>query len=132
MSQYFKAGDRYLWNPSNGAAVMFQRQVALYEAELDLPSGIEPMQDNDEARIDLVVFETFVNALVTRYAGMNHTVIHALSEGFAAMAVALAAHAGIRVDWARPGPTPGTLPEGEAWAERVREKARDLDRCMDR
>ncbi|MFD4219916.1 DUF6086 family protein [Streptomyces griseus] len=37
-------GDKTLWNPSSGASRMFQRQVAIFEVELALPSGIGPME----------------------------------------------------------------------------------------
>lgn len=40
VSQYFDIGDRTLWNPSNGAARLFLRQAAVFEAELGLPSGV--------------------------------------------------------------------------------------------
>jgi hypothetical protein len=43
MSQYFDMGEETLWNPSNGASRLFQRQVAVFESELGLPSGIGPM-----------------------------------------------------------------------------------------
>ncbi|MEG9552478.1 MULTISPECIES: DUF6086 family protein [Streptomyces griseus group] len=44
MCQYLDMGDETLWNPSNGASRMFQRQVAIFEVELALPSGIGPME----------------------------------------------------------------------------------------
>ena len=47
MSQYFDMGNETLWNPSNGAAQLFVRQVRLYEDVLGVSSGIGPME-NDE------------------------------------------------------------------------------------
>ncbi|MGY5005502.1 DUF6086 family protein [Streptomyces griseus] len=44
MCQSFNMGDETLWNPPNGASRMFQRQVAISEVELALPSGIGPME----------------------------------------------------------------------------------------
>ncbi|MFF7006376.1 DUF6086 family protein [Streptomyces fimicarius] len=45
MCQYLDMGDETLWNPSNGASRMFQRQVTIFEVELALPSGIGPMEN---------------------------------------------------------------------------------------
>ncbi|MFE0524937.1 DUF6086 family protein [Streptomyces sp. NPDC058954] len=146
MSQYFDIGDETLWNPSNGAARLFLRQVAVFEAELGLASGIGPME-NDECQIDPAVFETFVDALLAQHRRTSHTIMLALSDGFTATTLALAERAGVKVDWARLGATPeGALkdvqvsahtgmsvpPEGEAWASRLREKAGELSRHMPR
>ncbi len=73
MSQYFDIGDETLWNPSNGASRMFQRQVAVFEAELELPSGIGPME-NDECQISPDTFETFVNALLATHRRTSHAI----------------------------------------------------------
>ncbi|MFD7974312.1 DUF6086 family protein [Streptomyces sp. NPDC059071] len=146
MSQYFDIGDETLWNPSNGASRMFQRQVAVFEAELELPSGIGPME-NDECQINLDTFETFVNALLMKHRRTSHAIWLALSEGFTATVLVLAERAGIKVDWARHGTAPeGPLEdvqvsavtgmsapsEGEAWAAGLREKAQELSRRMPR
>ncbi|MEU9635820.1 DUF6086 family protein [Streptomyces tendae] len=40
MSMYFCIDGETLWNPSNGAGRLFLRQVEVFEAELNLPSGI--------------------------------------------------------------------------------------------
>lgn len=66
---------------SSGAARLFLLQVALFEAELGVPSGIGPVED-DECRIDPVLFEGFVHALLERHRGARHVVVSALSEGF--------------------------------------------------
>ncbi|MDT9687672.1 DUF6086 family protein [Streptomyces sp. P9(2023)] len=146
MSQYFDMGDETLWNPSNGASRMFLRQVAVFEAELELPSGLGPME-NDECQIDRAVFETFVDALLARHRRTSHGILLALSEGFTATVLALAERAGIRVDWEQLGSgLPGGLedvqvsaatgmsapPEAGPWGAGLRERARELGRHMAR
>ncbi|MFE7184770.1 DUF6086 family protein [Streptomyces erythrochromogenes] len=146
MSQYFDLGDETLWNPSNGASRMFQRHVALFEAELEPPSGIGPME-NDECQIDPVALEVFVNALVARHRRTGHAITLALSEGFTATVVALAERAGIGLDWARLGADPAEpfadvqvsagagwpdAADGGAWAAGLRGKARELGGRMPR
>ncbi|MFF4911001.1 DUF6086 family protein [Streptomyces sp. NPDC001260] len=146
MSQYFDVGDETLWNPSNGASRLFLRQVAVFEAELGIASGIGPME-NDECQIDPAAFEVFVDALLAQHRRTSHTIMLALSDGFTATTLALAERAGIKVDWARLGvPPEGTLndvqvsvptgmsapPEGETWASQLREKAGELGRHMPR
>ncbi|WP_256090603.1 DUF6086 family protein, partial [Actinacidiphila rubida] len=97
MSQYYDVGDRTLWNPSNGASRLFRHQVAVFEAELGLPSGIGPM-GADECAIDVAAFSLFVNALVARHRRISHQVIVALSDGFVATVLVLAERAGLAVD----------------------------------
>ncbi|MFF5260326.1 DUF6086 family protein [Actinomadura viridis] len=145
MSQYFDLGEETLWNPSNGPSRLFLRQVALFEEELGLPSGIGPME-NDECQIDASTFEVFVKALVERHRRTQHPIVSALSENFAAMALVLAQRAGIQVNW-----TSSALPnedrvdvqvpartdasgqaDGEARVARLREKSHDLSRFMAR
>lgn len=123
MSQYFDMGDETLWNPSNGAARMFQRQVASFEAELELSSGIGPME-NDECQIDPITFEAFVDALLAQHRRTSHASVPALCEGFTATVLVLAERAGIRVDWAE-------LESGSRGSG-LREKARELGRGMPR
>lgn len=144
MSQYYDLGEETLWNPSNGASRMFRRQVAVFEAELELPSGIGPM-DWDECQIDPAVFETFVNALLAQHRRTSHAIVLALSEGFTATVLVLAERAGIRVDWEGLGAAPEgsfqdvqvsavtgmSVPaEGAVWGEELRERARQLARRM--
>lgn len=150
MSQYFDIGDETLWNPSNGASRMFQRQVVVFEAELKLPSGIGPME-NDECQISPDTFEVFVNALLAKHRRTSHAIWLALAEGFTATALVLAERAGIKVDWALLGATPEaemadvqvstvtglSAPaeaeaEAGAWAAGLRRKARELGRRMPR
>ncbi|MGW1926763.1 DUF6086 family protein [Streptomyces massasporeus] len=146
MSQYFDIGDETLWNPSNGASRMFQRQVAVFEAELELPSGIAPME-NDECQINPDTFETFVNALLVKHRRASHAIWLALSEGFTATVLVLAERAAIKVDWTRheaASEAPledvqvstatgmSTPAEGAAWSAGLREKARELGRLMPR
>ncbi|MFD8025759.1 DUF6086 family protein [Streptomyces lavendulae] len=130
MSQYFDLGDETLWNPSNGASRMFMRQVAVFEAELELRSGIGPME-NDECQISPEIFETFINALLAKHRRTSHAIWLALSEGFVGTALVLAERAGIQQDWARLAVAPeapfadvqvstgtgsSTPAEGGAWA----------------
>ena len=146
MSQDYDMDDETLWNPSNGASRLFLRQVALFEAELELPSGIGPMV-NDESRIDRDTFAVFVDALLARHRRTSHAVMLALSEGFAATVLVLAERGGVAVDWARLGAAPhgprenvqisactgmSVLPEGGAWESRLRERSRELGRSMAR
>ncbi|MFF5532124.1 DUF6086 family protein [Streptomyces cinerochromogenes] len=145
MSQYFDIGDETLWNPSNGAARLFLRQVEVFEAELELPSGLGPMR-NDECRIDPEVFGVFVHALLARHRRTGHPIVLALSESVVGVVVVLARRAGIDIDWERleafpDGPLadvqvcaagasgPG---EGGAWAAAVRARAAELSRGMAR
>ncbi|MFJ6386960.1 DUF6086 family protein [Streptomyces sp. NPDC091972] len=146
LSQYFDIGDETLWNPSNGASRLFQSQVSVFEAELELSSGIGPME-NDECQINPAVFEIFLNALLVQHRGTSHAVLRALSEGFIATVLVLAERAGIRVDWAQSGAAPdgalegaqtpavtgmSTLAEGRARGAGLREKARELAQHMPR
>lgn len=105
MSMYFDIGDETLWNPSNGAGRLFLRQVEVFEAELNLPSGIGQGKywgDPDTLEVDPVVYEEFVRGLVVRHCRTGHSVILALSEGFVATAVALARRAGIELEMPEP------------------------------
>ncbi|GGT62786.1 DUF6086 family protein [Streptomyces purpureus] len=146
MSQYFGLGDETLWNPSNGASRMFRRQVAVFEAELELPSGIGPME-NDECQISPDTFETFVNALLAKHRRTSHAIWLALCEGFIATVLVLAERAAIKVDWERHGAAPeapledvqvstvtgmSAPADAAAWAAGLREKARELGRRMPR
>ncbi len=63
MSQYFSVGDETLWNPSNGASRMFLNQVAIFEVELGIPSGLGPMEA-DECQVDPAAFAAFTDALL--------------------------------------------------------------------
>lgn len=145
MSQYFDMGDVTLWNPSNGASRMFRRQVAVFEAELGLGSGIGPMEW-DECQIDPVAFAAFVDALLVLHRRTSHAVVLALSEGFTATVVVLAERAGIRVDWERLDGAPdgpredvqvsaagmAAPPSGRSWSTGLREQAARLERRMPR
>ncbi|WP_432170359.1 DUF6086 family protein [Streptomyces sp. 1222.5] len=146
MSQYFDIGDETLWNPSDGAARLFLRQVVVFEAELGLPSGLGPME-NDECQVDPVAFGVFTHALLARHRRTGHSVLLALSEGFVATVLVLAGRVGVPVDWARLEAVPdGPLPdvqvsartgmsgpaEGGVWAADLRARAAELSRGMPR
>lgn len=106
MSMYFDIGDETLWNPSNGAGRLFLRQVEVFEAELNLPSGIGQgayWGDPDTLEVDPAVYAEFARGLVAWHCRAGHSVILALSEGFVATAVALARRAGIEVELPQPG-----------------------------
>ncbi|WP_329333167.1 DUF6086 family protein [Streptomyces sp. NBC_01352] len=107
MSMYFDIGDETLWNPSNGAGRLFLRQVEVFEAELNLPSGIGQGKywgDPDTLEVDPAVYAEFARGLVAWHCRTGHAVILALSEGFVATAVALARRAGIEVEMPELGP----------------------------
>jgi hypothetical protein len=128
MSMNFDIGDETLWNPSNGAGRLFLRQLELFEAELNLPSGIGQGKywgDPDTLEVDPVAYAEFVRTLVARHCRAGHSVILALSEGFVATAVALARRAGI--DVRVPGDTRTTT---AAVFTALDTRARELDRSM--
>lgn len=143
MSQYFDLGGETLWNPSNGAARLFLGQLAVFEAELGLPAGIGPME-NDECQVEPVAFGVFASALLAQHRHTWHAVIRALSEGFVVMVLALAERAAIEPDWADPGVAaqgerdvqvpafPGLVDQGDAQGRRLRERVREIDRAMAR
>ncbi|MFJ1756988.1 DUF6086 family protein [Kitasatospora sp. NPDC088134] len=151
MSQYYELGGETLWNPSNGASRLFLRQVAVFEEELGLPSGIGPMEA-DECRIDPVAFGVFARALLARQRQIRHAVMRALTEGFLLTVLALAERSGIEVFEepsapASSGPAPAavlrdvqvlagahSLVDEDPYGldEELRRKVRELDRCMAR
>jgi hypothetical protein len=117
VSQYYELGDATLWNPSNGASRLFLCQVALFEEEIGLASGIGPME-SDEAEVGFDSFEGFLSALLVWRGQTNHAVVQALSDGFIATCVVLAERAGATLCW----------PESDVgeWQERVRGQATRL------
>ncbi|MGW4443511.1 DUF6086 family protein [Streptomyces sp. NPDC004682] len=146
MSQDFLLGDETLWNPSNGAARLFRRQVEVFEAELGLPSGIGPLH-SDESQLDLSLFTPFVHALLTHHRHTTHAVILSLSEGFTATVLVLAERAGVDLNWTELAAMPQgarrdvqigvgtgmpTPAQPDAWASALREKATHLSRRMAR
>ncbi|MET9552306.1 DUF6086 family protein [Streptomyces sp. NPDC006645] len=135
MSQYFDIGDQTLWNPSNGVARLFMNQVALYEAEVGLPSGIGPMKA-DECQIDPIAFTAFVDALLAWRSETRHAVMVTLSEGFVATVLALAGRANIEVNWQAAQSAESRClkmtsdPHAEKWTAALQQKTRELDRHM--
>ncbi|WP_435130744.1 DUF6086 family protein [Actinacidiphila sp. bgisy144] len=120
--------------------------MSVFEAELELLSGIGPME-NDECQIAPAVFEILVNALLVQHRRTSHAVVLAPSEGFTATVLVLAERAGIRADWAQFRSLPeGVLEdaqisvaagisapaEGRAWGAGLREKTRELGQRMPR
>jgi hypothetical protein len=146
MSQYFDMGDETLWNPSNAAARLFLRQVAVFEAELGLPSGVGRME-NDECQIDPVAFGAFADALLAHHRRTSHAVILALSEGFIATLLVLGQRAGIEVCWTPSDsdqdlglrdvqvsthPAAPALSAEKSQSDRLHTKVRELDHFMAR
>ncbi|MGW1278864.1 DUF6086 family protein [Streptomyces tsukubensis] len=106
MSMYFDNGDELLWNPSNTAGRLFLRQIEVFEAELQLPSGIgqgKHWGDPDTLNVDPALYADFVRGLVAWHCRAGHPVVLALSEGLVATAVVLARRAGIEVEIPEPG-----------------------------
>ncbi|MFE2856701.1 DUF6086 family protein [Streptomyces lavendulae] len=114
MSQYYNMGDEVLWNPATGVSRLFLAQVAAFERELGIPSGIGHMEA-DDSEVDPVGLARFAEELVGRYLRGSHPVAAALSEGFTAVVAALAANARIPLD----------LGEGDR-ADRLRELVRRM------
>ena len=96
MSQYYRAGDIVLWNPSSGVSRVFLGQVRLFEDDLSLASGVGPMEA-DECQVEIEHFSTFAQALLTYCSASNHQVLHALTDGFVITVLALAERAGAEV-----------------------------------
>ncbi|MGW7568871.1 DUF6086 family protein [Streptomyces tendae] len=148
MSMYFDIDGETLWNPSNGAGRLFLRQVEVFEAELNLPSGIGQGKywgDPDTLEVVPAVYADFARSLVDWYCRTGHSVILALSEGFVATAVALARRAGIEVEMPAPSSgrtrggverdvqVPGNPRAGTAdIAAALDTRAQELDRWMAR
>jgi hypothetical protein len=144
LSQYYEFGDETLWNPSSGVSRLFLRQVALFEEEVGLSSGIAPMQE-DEAVVSPEVFEAFVSAVLAWRGRTHHVVVQALSDGFIATLVVLAERAGIAPQWPvrQRGEVDGSShvqvgssvqpgQPGSDWQSRVRAQARTLAGSMAR
>ncbi|MFE9677230.1 DUF6086 family protein [Streptomyces sp. NPDC006259] len=133
MSQYYELGDQTLWNPSNGASRLFMRQVALYQAEVGLPSGIGPMEA-DECQIDPIAFAAFVDALLAWHSKTRHAIMATLSEGFVATVLALAEKANIEVNWQAAERAESRYlktasdPHAKEWTAALRQKSRELTR----
>jgi hypothetical protein len=132
VSQYYEMGGITLWNPSNGASSLFLRQVALFEEEVGLPSGIGPMEA-DGAQVSPASFGTFVSALLAWRARTDHAVVQALSDGFIAACLVLIERADIEVHWpescigevnvAHDVQVTSLVESSPGWETRVREQA---------
>ncbi|HEX6686718.1 MAG TPA: DUF6086 family protein [Candidatus Limnocylindrales bacterium] len=93
VSQYFRAGDRILWNPSNRAAELFIHMADVAARIAERPTGIRD-EHADEYEVDPAQFEAFVDALTRRYLSSSHPVVRTLLEGFIATALVLVDRAG--------------------------------------
>lgn len=141
LSQYYELDGVTLWNPSSGVSRLFLRQVAVFEEEVGLFSGIGPME-SDEAEISLASFEAFVTALLACRGRRRHGVIQALADGLIATCLVLADRAGATPRW--PGPAAGDADAahgiqaqvlgmpGVSWQARVRAEAEALAGFMAR
>jgi hypothetical protein len=105
MSQYYEVDGESVWNPATRASELFLAHVRVHEEWVGVPSGFGPME-NDECQIDVPVFEAFVTALLDRHNRTSHAIINALSDGFLATVLALAARIGLDVRLPEP---PATL-----------------------
>ncbi|MEU5930778.1 DUF6086 family protein [Streptomyces antimycoticus] len=114
----------------------------MFEAELGLPSGLGPM-DNDECQIDPVALGAFANAVLTYHQRTPHAVVLALSEGFTATLLVLAQRAGVEVCWTPPdhdqdghlrdvqvSSHPPASMTAEPKTQGLRVKVRELDQLM--
>ena len=79
MSQYYHLNEQMLWNPSNGVSGLFLHQVRMFEQELDLPSGVGPME-GDESQIAPALLEKFIAALLAWRGRTNHVVVQVLTS----------------------------------------------------
>jgi hypothetical protein len=133
VSQYYNLGDQTLWNPSNGASRLFMSQVAVYQAEVGLPSGIGPMEA-DECQIAPIAFAAFVDALLAWHNKTRHAIMATLSEGFLATVLALAEKANIEVNWQAAERAESHYlktasdPHAEEWTAALQQKSRELTR----
>ena len=100
MSQYFSVRGTTVWNPGMSTSRVFLRGLAGFADELGLPTGIGPMEPDDEADVDPVLFGTYANALLRWYRRHVHgSDALALAGGFVTYALALARRAGVELDW---------------------------------
>ncbi|MFF0339139.1 DUF6086 family protein [Kribbella sp. NPDC004875] len=131
MSQYYRAGDVVLWNPSSGVSRVFLGQVRLFEDELSLASGVGPME-SDECDVDVEQLGRFAQALHTYGSSSNHQVLHALTDGFVITILALAERAGVEVGPPHPDGSLHDIQLGNPAAREddVRQRAHGLLRFM--
>lgn len=93
MSQYFKVGDRVLWNPTTRVAQLFYRTGEVMVLVAERPLGIHDT-GYDDYHVDPTRFPAFVDALAVRYLNVSHPILTALVEGFLPTALALLSRAG--------------------------------------
>ncbi|NUR70442.1 MAG: hypothetical protein HOU81_06460 [Hamadaea sp.] len=96
MSQYFRTGDRYLWNPSNRVGRLFAQLTETFSAVGGLPAGLQDT-GADEYMIDLPVFAAFIDNLTRQYLGSSHAILRSLQEGYLVTALVLVDRAGGQV-----------------------------------
>jgi hypothetical protein len=140
MSQCFRAGDTVLWNPSNGVAQLFLRNVEAVAPLVDIPTGLGPARA-DEYEIDVATFTTFVGALVRRYRSSTHPILRSLIEAVTAVGIVLVDRAGGTVPSLAEEPAAMDMTDVAVFttgfgaggkSARLRQLADDLSRAMPR
>ncbi|MEU8678646.1 DUF6086 family protein [Streptomyces sp. NPDC048560] len=135
MSQYYKLGDRTLWNPPNGASRLFMSHVTVYQTQVGLPSGISPT-DADECQIDPIAFAAFVDALLAWHSETRNAIMTTMSEGFVATVLTLAEKANIEVNWQAAEHAESRYlkttsdPRAREWTAALQQRSRELTRHM--
>lgn len=100
MSQYFSVRGKTVWNPGMSTSRVFRRGLAGFADELGLPTGIGPMEPDDDADVDPEVFGAYAHGLLRWYRQHVYgSDALALADGFTTYALALAQRAGVELDW---------------------------------
>ena len=81
MSQYFRIGERVLWNPSNGPANIFASLVRSVAEVVQSPSGMTELEP-DEYEISLADFVRASQMIVRRFSSTSHQVFRGMLAGY--------------------------------------------------
>lgn len=114
MSQFFMAGDRILWNPSNRVAQIFVGQLRAIERVDGVDAGFSETT-YDEYHIDVAALAALTRALSDTRSSSNNTVLRLELAGVLTICAALLLRADALTGW-----MPNQLVE----------EARDLLRAM--
>jgi hypothetical protein len=128
VSQYFRLGEHYLWNPATAVAQLFYRTADAMAPFVGVPHGLRDTCQ-DEYDVDPAQFTVFVDALARRYLGSNHAELRTLVEGFLVIAIALARRAGLSVP-ALAGPVGDGTAHQDADLAGLLARAAELERHM--
>lgn len=95
MSQYFNDATtrETLWNPATRVAQLFFRMTEALVPLADRPCGVVDLEI-DEYAVDPEVFAGFVEALVTKYLGSNHTILKGMLAGYLPAAMVMVERSG--------------------------------------